>query len=264
MGTGGGVRGQGRMMSGSAGSGHMPGKAPAARLRGETPSVPAPWLAKAGESASALVARLADRLRADGDSWRHASEVLRFSPEVIADLSLGLFVGEDGRRWLVYPYRLGGRWTSAVGRSIDGGKAFFRAALPGGFEPPPVRGMPHTYRIDALAEGGSAIVTEGERDTAAALTMGLEAPGRVAVVSLRADPRPFQGQRGVWVAYDSDAAGDEAAQLVVAPWMRALRVPCYRVRLARHKDLGDALAELGPAGGRAEVLEAIGRAELLR
>lgn len=249
-------------MSGPAGSARVAGEAPAARLRGETPSVPAPRLAKAGESASALVARLADGLRADGHSWRHVSEVLRFSPEVIADLSLGLFDGEDGRRWLVYPYRLGGRWTSAVGRSIDGGKAFFRAALPGGFEPPPVRGMPHTYRIDSLAEGGSAIVTEGERDTAAALTMGLEVPG-VAVVSLRADPHPFQGQRGVWVAYDSDEAGDEAAKLVVAPWMRALGVHCYRVRLARHKDLGDALAELGPAGGRAEVLEAIGRAELL-
>jgi hypothetical protein len=214
------------------------------------------------EDAAAFVARRAEQLRIDTAAWHHVAEVLRFSPAVVADLSLGLLLDADGRRWLAYPYRRAGVWTSVNCRSLDGEKAFLKFALP--LTDPPLLwdvGMPHTYRVDALADGGAAIVTEGERDAAAALTMGLEVPGRVAVVALRTDPRPFMGQRAVWLAFDNDAAGDDATVRVAGPWMRALGVPCRRFRLPRHKDLGDALSDLGPETARAEVLAAIARSE---
>src|SRR5258708_39670314 len=105
-------------------------------------------------------------LREDAGVWKHVTETLRFSPEVIAALRLGLHIDHKGRRWLVYPYRCSGAWTYANCRSIDGEKAFTRV---------PSGQRTDLYRAETLEVAGTAILVEGERDLAAALTIGLHA-----------------------------------------------------------------------------------------
>jgi RecA-family ATPase len=196
-------------------------------------------------------------LRDDPAAWKHAIEVLRFSPEAIERASLGLKVDAHGRRWLMYPYRQGGAWTYAKGRSIGGAKAFVRE---------PAGQASHPYVVGELEEGGTAILVEGERDAVAALTLNLhtEVGGEAgaAIVSLPDGAKPtapasivraLERQRLVYVATDADGPGDAAAK-GVADALGADR--CRRVRLKEHKDLGDVLEQLGPEMGADAALQA--------
>ncbi len=196
-------------------------------------------------------------LRDDDAAWRHVTEALRFSPEAIDRAALGLKVDGHGRRWLMYPYRRGGAWTYAKGRSIDGPKAFVRE---------PAGQASHPYLVGELEEGGTAIVVEGERDAVAAATLDLhtEVGGAAgaAIVSLPDGAKPkapdsivkaLEQQRLVYVCTDADGPGDAAAK-GIADAVGVER--CRRVRLKEHKDLGDVLEQLGPEMGADAALQA--------
>ena len=201
------------------------------------------------------VAGMERALRADAEAWRHVVDVLRLSTEAVAVLRLGLHRTGD-RRWLAYPYQHNGRFTFANCRSLSGEKDFLRFP----------KGQQTTlYRQDTLEPNGVAILFEGERDAAAALTMGLaaEVNEEAAIVAMpgadqtRPTVAALSSQRLVYLFTDSDKAGDEAAEKIT----RGLgQSKCRRVRLRRHKDLGDVLAELGPEKGLAEALTAFGPA----
>lgn len=196
-------------------------------------------------------------LRGDPAAWRHVTEVLRIDPAVVESLRLGLYV--NGRRWLTYPYRAEGEWLFANCRSIDGPRAFMRD---------PAKQRTVLFNGDTLEAGGTAIVTEGERDCAAALTLRLHAEvggsaGAAVVAIPGADQaRPdivgaLQGQSVVYVWTDADEKGEIAAKKiagVVGP------EKCRRVRLDGFKDLGDLLSAKGPDEARRVALEAVKRA----
>jgi 5S rRNA maturation endonuclease (ribonuclease M5) len=196
-------------------------------------------------------------LRDDPAAWKHVTEVLRFSPDAIEHASLGLKVDGRGRRWLMYPYRRGGAWTYAKGRSIDGEKAFVRE---------PAGQASHPYLAGELEEDGTAIVVEGERDAVAAWTLSLhtEIGGTAGsgIVSLPDGAKPqapkaivdaLANQRLVYLFTDADGPGDAAAK-GLAEALGGDR--CRRVRLKEHKDLGDVLAQLGPEMGADAALQA--------
>jgi hypothetical protein len=197
---------------------------------------------------------MAAALRDDPETWRHLTEVLGFAPEVITDLRLGLYVS-DGRRWLAYPYQHAGAWTFANCRALEGNKDFRR--IPSG--------QPTTlYRADTLEPGGTAIVLEGERDVAAALTLGLGAEvggsaGAAIVgmpganqVSVAADALAHQS--AVYLFTDADGAGDKAAEEIAS---RIGKDRCRRVRLEGFKDLGDLLSANGSGEARVHAVAAL-------
>jgi hypothetical protein len=200
---------------------------------------------------------MAEALRKDPTAWKHVTEVLRFSPDVIAELCLGLYVDPKGRRWLAYPNRRAGAWTYANCRSLDDVKSFVRV---------PRGQKTQVYRVDALEEGGMAILSEGERDAASALTMGLNAElggaGGAAVVSMpgveqvEVAATALAKQQLVYLATDNDTPGEEAAQKLAA---RLGPERCRRVRFDGFKDLGDLLSKMGLDEGRTAALQAFRR-----
>jgi 5S rRNA maturation endonuclease (ribonuclease M5) len=195
------------------------------------------------------VAAMAKALREDADAWRHVTEVLKFSPEVVEQLQLGLRGG--GRRWLAYPYRRSGAWTFANCRSLSGEKDFFRH---------PRGQATHLYLLDSLEDTGTAIVFEGERDAAAALTLGLDAGAVVAMPGaeqVKVAAEALAKQKIIYIATDSDAPGEEAAEKLAA---RLGPERCRRVRFPGFKDLGDLLSEKGVEEARLVAVEAIAAA----
>jgi hypothetical protein len=213
---------------------------------------PAPAPAAAAPPAPPPLSRekvesMASALRDDAAAWRHATEVLKFSPGAIEELQLGLHVA-GGRRWLVYPHRARGVFTFASCRSIEGKKDFIR--MPAGQQTA-------LYQGDALQDGGTALVLEGERDVAAALTMGLGDGLGAAVVGMpgaeqvKLAARSLATQQRIYLCTDADKAGDQAAEKLAAE-LGPKR--CLRIRFGHHKDLGDILAQLGPVDGLAEAL----------
>jgi len=183
---------------------------------------------------------MVEALKKDRAAWKHVTEVLRFSTEVVTGLWLGLYIDEQGRRWLAYPDERCGAWTYANCRSLDGEKAFRR--LPSGQRT-------HLYRADTLEADGTAILVEGERDLAAALTMGLHAEvggaSGAAVVSMPGTEQvgmaaaELATQRLVYLVTDNDDAGEMAAAKLAT---RLGPERCRRVRLDTFKDLGDLLS----------------------
>lgn len=200
-------------------------------------------------------------LRADVGAWRHVTETLGFTPEQVLGHHLGLAVNA-GRRWLMYPYIRAGRFTYAKGRSIDGDKDFWR--WPAGQES-------GVFGGDTLDPGGTAIVTEGERDAVAARVLGLhtELGGSAGcgVISMPdgATPKPpkcvldaLARVAVIYLALDGDGPGDVAAD-ALATALGPVR--CRRVRLPRHKDLGDLLSAASVVEGQAEALRAFREAD---
>lgn len=200
-------------------------------------------------------------LKSDPETLRYATEVRRFSPAIIDQLLLGLVLVK-GRRFLAYPYQRDGIFTYAKLRAIDGEKAFMRR---------PAGAPSHLWGLDALEEGGTAIVFEGEGDAVAALSVGLQGEvggvGGAAVVSVpdgvdsatkAANVEPLQPQGRVYVAFDADEAGDKAA-LALAREVGADM--CRRVRFGSYKDLGEALAALGPHATLDLALKAVREAD---
>jgi hypothetical protein len=192
----------------------------------------------------------AKALRADQAVWRRVTKKMKLSEEVVAELRLGLHRA-GGRRWLAYPYRRNGAWTFANCRSLDGEKDFLRVPA----------GQPTSlFNGDALQDGGAALLVEGEKDAAAALTMKLGSwfgylceghvqrpvlpfarvvaiPG-VAHVALAAEALAKQAL--IFIALDNDAPGDEAAE-ELARKLGPER--CRRVRFAGVKDAGELLEQ---------------------
>lgn len=206
----------------------------------------------------AQVAGMAAALAADPVAWTHVTETLRLDAEVVRKERLGLHVDRDGRKWIAYVYAVGASPTFANLRSIDGDKAFRR--LPAGQRTT-------LYRGDALEDGGTAVVTEGERDALAALTMGLAAEignaGGCAVVAMpganhhEVAVRALRGQRKVYIATDADEAGDKAAAMLIA----ALGPMAVRLRPPGAKDIGDVLVKYGREKGLDMILQAAREAD---
>lgn len=205
----------------------------------------------------AQVKAMAEALRKNANAWKHVTDVLRFTPDVV--VHLGLYVDHRGRRWLAYPYRQAGAWTYANCRSLDGEKDFVR--IPSGQKT-------QLYRVDVLEDGGTAILVEGERDAAAALTMNLHAElggaGGAAVVGMpgvdqvEVAVRALETQRLVYLCTDNDQPGEVAAEKLAT---RLGPQRCRRVRVDGFKDLGDLLSAVGAEKGSILSLEAFRRAD---
>jgi len=204
---------------------------------------------------AAQVEAMAQALQTDSTAWDYVTKELKLDPEVVRLEKLGLYRNGDGRR-LTYPYRSRAAWTFANCRALDGQEPRFRRT--------PV-GQPTTlYRGDTLKLGGTAIVTEGERDAIAAISMHLHSElggnGCAAVVAIPGVEQvdktwavePLKSQARVLVAFDADAAGDEAARKLCA----VLGPKAVRLRPPGAKDFGDLLASRGPEEALSMVLEA--------
>lgn len=197
-------------------------------------------------------------LKADPAALAHVAGVLRFAPETIEAVQIGLHIDEppSGRRWLAYPYRReDGTWTYAKLRSLGGGEKDFRRI--------PAGQSSAIYRAAVLPGATTATVFEGERDAVAAMSAGLSRdilslPDGAKSACSRAVIEALKGYETVYVALDDDHDGNQAASdlaQAIGPGR------CRRVTFKGFKDFGDALAALGRTAARDLAITAMEEAQ---
>jgi KaiC/GvpD/RAD55 family RecA-like ATPase/5S rRNA maturation endonuclease (ribonuclease M5) len=164
-------------------------------------------------------------LLADYDTLKWLTDERQFSIEVIESMRLGLWE-EFGKKYVTYPYINGGKYQFLKGRTVPPQpKDFLHAEFLTGRQNP-------LYHADAIhPNNNELILVEGEPDTLTMLTWGynntIGVPGanmKKAVWIDRLDvwwsgPVIQQGEidspvtvRKIYLLYDSDHAGQEAAE----------------------------------------------------
>lgn len=194
----------------------------------------------------------------DEGAMQHVTKGLRFSLAVVKQLKLGLTGDGIAARRLAYPYADGsGGWSHANCRALDGQEPRYKCQ--------PAGQQPRLFNSGALRPDGVAIVLEGERDVAAALSARLDRlPGAPVPVGLpgagqvRGLASQLAAQKLVILCTDADKPGDRAAE-ELARELGPER--CRRVRLEGAKDFGDMLAALGPKKARSEFCRLLKEAE---
>ncbi len=179
----------------------------------------------------------------------------RATDTMVTGLAMGLGVSPGGLRRLHVGWD-GEAWTFPM-TDADGAVVGIRRRLPSGIKLSVKGGREGLFVPEGIAADGLMIITEGPTDTAALLTLELNAIGRPSCQGGLRLLTAFCRGRHVALLADSDRPGIQGAEIAA----RTLALSCPSVRVMRTPDgIKDARAWVQQGGTREDIEDAIRKA----